>query len=90
MFRFIKGEVDTYTKVMKVLGLNMEPTIDLPNVRNLPKTMSLEGFYNILLIIRLHSFPKLCKEIIFIINGQCCVFLEIISSPEKYFDLITP
>ena len=31
MFRFIKGKVDIYTKVLKVLGLNMEPTLDLLN-----------------------------------------------------------
>ena len=38
----------------------------------------------------LHYFPKVCQEIIFIIDGQCCVLLEIISSLEKWFDTITP
>ena len=31
MFRLIKGKVDTYTKVIKVRGLNMKPMLDQPN-----------------------------------------------------------
>ena len=58
MFRFIKGKVDIYTKVLKVLGLNMEPTLDLQNKKNIPNTMDLEIFYNKILLIRLHFFQK--------------------------------
>ena len=54
MFRFINGNVATDTKVMKVLGINMEPTLDLPNASNIPNNMAPEGLYNSLLISRLH------------------------------------
>ena len=46
MFSFIKVKLDTDTKVLKVLGLNMEPTLDIPNTRDIPNTMALEVFYN--------------------------------------------
>ena len=58
MFRFIKVEVDIYTKVLEVLGLNMEPILYPPNSSNIPNTMNLEILYNSLLIIRLNSFLK--------------------------------
>ena len=58
MFRFINGNVATDTKVMKVLGINMEPTLDLPNASNIPNTIALEGFYNIILLSSIHYFPK--------------------------------
>ena len=58
MFRFIKGKVDTYTKVLKLLGINMEPTLDLPNARKIPNTMAPKGFYKSLLLSRLDFFPK--------------------------------
>ena len=54
MFKFNKGNFDTDRKVTKVLGLNMEPMLELPNARNIPNTMALEGFFNSLLFIRLH------------------------------------
>ena len=44
MSKFIKGKFDTDTKIMKVIGLNMKPTLDLMNVRNITNTMSLKGF----------------------------------------------
>ena len=90
MFRFIKGNVVTDKKLMKVHGLNMEPMLDHPNGRNITNNVSLEGFYNLLLIRRLHYFPKVWQEIIFIIDGKCCVLLEKISSLETQFDAITP
>ena len=40
IFRFIKDKFDTYTNIMKVLGLNMEPTLDPPNARKSPNTMA--------------------------------------------------
>ena len=58
MFKFIKVNLDTDTKVLKVLGLNMEPTLDIPNTRDIPNTMALEGFYNRIILFRLHYFPK--------------------------------
>ena len=58
MFRFNKGKVETYTKILNVLGLHMELTLDLPNSSNIPNTMNLEILYNSLLIIRLNSFLK--------------------------------
>ena len=85
MFRFIKFNIDTYTKVLKLLGINMEPTLELPNASNIPNTMALKGLYNRLLTSRLHSFPYIWQDIIFIIDGQCCVLLEMISSLEKIF-----
>ena len=54
MFRFINGNVDTDMKVLKVLGIDMEPMLDLPNARNFPNTMALEGFYNSLFLSMLH------------------------------------
>ena len=59
MFRFFKDKVDTDTKVLKVLGLNMESTMDLTNERKISNTMALKSFYNNLLLSWLHSFPKL-------------------------------
>ena len=41
MFRFIKGNVDTDTKVLRVLNINMEPTLYLLNAMNIPNTMAL-------------------------------------------------
>ena len=41
--RFIKGNFDTETKVLKVLALNMEPTLDPPNARNILNTMDIKG-----------------------------------------------
>ena len=58
MIRFIKGTFDTETHFLKVLGLNMEPMLDLQNSRNIPNTMDLERFYNKILLIRLHFFQK--------------------------------
>ena len=52
--------------------------------------MSIEGFYNRLVLSRIHHFPKVWQDIIFIINGQCCVCLEIIYSLEKWFGAISP
>ena len=75
MFSYIKGKIDIDTKVLKVLGLNMEPALELPNARNITNTMTLKIFYSTLLLRRLHSFTKLLQEIIFIIYGQCCVRL---------------
>ena len=65
MFRFTNGKFYTHTKVLKVLSPNMEPTMDLPNAINIPKNMHIKSFYNIILIIRHHSFPKVWQEIIF-------------------------
>ena len=90
MFRFIKGKGNTYTKILEVLGFNIKPTLDLPNSRKTPNTMYLEGFYNILLLGRLHYFPKVWQEIIFIIGGQYFFLIEITSPLEKWFDVITP
>ena len=58
MFRFINGDVATDTKVLKVCGINMEPTLDLPNASNIPNTIAIEGFYNMIILIILHYFPK--------------------------------
>ena len=90
MFRFFKDKVDTDTKVLKVLALNMETTLDPLNARNIPNTMDIKGLYNRPLLSRLHYFPKGRLEIRFIINGQCCVLLERISSLETWFDAIIP
>ena len=90
MYRFIKGKVGTDNKVMKVLALSMEPTMDPLNERNIPNSMDIKGLYNIPILIRLHYFPKGWQDIRFIINGQCCVFLKRTSSLETWFDAITP
>ena len=54
MLRFIKGKFDTYTKILKVLGINIEPTMDLPNSSNITNTIDLEGFHNIFILSRFH------------------------------------
>ena len=90
MFRFIKGKVDTDTNITKVLGLNMEHILDLPSKGKIRNTVALWGFYNRLIPSRNHYFPKVCKEIIFITDGQCCVLIDRISYTEKWFDTITP
>ena len=90
MSRLIKENIDIETKVLKVLALNMEPTLDPPNANNIPNTIDIKGLYNIPLLSRIHYFPKGCQDIRFIINGQCCVLIEIISSLETWFDAITP
>ena len=71
------------TKTLKVIGLDMKRTLDPPSASKIPNTLSLKGFYNSLLLSRIYSFTKLWKDIIFIINGKCCVFLERISYLEK-------
>ena len=58
MFRFIKVKVDADTKVLEVLGIKMEPMLDLPNARNIPNNMDIEGLYNTLLLIKLRYFPR--------------------------------
>ena len=58
IFRFIKVKVDADTKVLEVLGIKMEPMLDLPNARNIPNNMDIEGLYNILLLIKLRYFPR--------------------------------
>ena len=83
------GDRSKINKERKVLGLNMEPTLDPPNSRNITNTMAIEGFYNSLLLSRLHSFPKGFQFIIFIINGRCYVLLKRISFLEKWFYAIT-
>ena len=83
MFRFIKVNIDTDMNILKFLGINMEPTLYLPSSRNIPNTMTLKGFYYNLVLRSLHSFPKLFQDIIFFIDGQCCVLIEIISCLEK-------
>ena len=85
----IRIGVYKYTKVINVLGINIERTLDLLNTLNIPNTMALEVLYKKLLLSRLHYFTKSCKYIIFIISGQCFILLEIISSLEKLFDVIT-
>ena len=90
IFRLINGKVVTDTKVLKVVGINMQPMLDLLNKRNIPNIMVLEGFYNSLLLIRLHSFTKRWQDIMFIIDGQCFVWLERIYYLDKWFDDIAP
>ena len=71
MLSILKSKVDTDTNILKVLGINMKPTPDLQNTRDIPNTVVLKGFYIRSFLGRTHSFSKLCQEIIFSINGQC-------------------
>ena len=44
MYIFIKDKVDTDTNIPNVLVLDIEHMLYLPNSRNTPNTMALEGF----------------------------------------------
>ena len=90
MSRFINGKVGIDTNILNILGLNMEPNLDLLNTRKIPNTVAIEGLYISLILVRIHSFSKVYYYIIFIIGGQCFVLLGIISFVEKWLDVIAP
>ena len=90
MSRFINGKVGIDTNILNILGLNMEPNMDLLNTRKIPNTVAIEGLYISLILVRIHSFSKVYYYIIFIIGGQCFVLLGIISFVEKWLDVIAP